>query len=247
MQSYDFLELHRRIGCSLQVGGSDQWGNIVSGVDLVRRVTGHTVHGLTWPLLQTSSGAKMGKSAQGAVWLDENLCSPYQYWQFWRNVEDRDVMRFLRFYTMVPLEVLSRFSSLQGEELREAKIFLADEATAFLHGSTCLPDIHRAVQAFSQEGSLTDSLGDTVPVFVLSADQMQSGVLLLDVLQALAFVSSRREGRQKIREAAVRLEGEVVNDELFNLIASLFQGKEEVRISLGSKNHGIIRKYDGFA
>jgi tyrosyl-tRNA synthetase len=242
MQSYDFLELYKTYGCTLQVGGADQWGNIVSGVDLVRRVTGSHVHGLTWPLLQTASGAKMGKTAQGAVWLDETLYSPYQYWQFWRNVDDGDVIRFLKLYTMLSLDEIEKFALLQGQDLIEAKSALADHATALLHGQHCLPAIHKAVQqSFSGEKRGGDEdLAHTLPTYGVSVSEMTPGILLLDILVGLGFVTSRREARQKIREQAVRVHDALITDELFEIKRESFHRDAYIKVSLGIKKHGLI-------
>lgn len=244
LQGYDFLHLHRHHGCMVQIGGSDQWGNMVSGIDLIRRMTGETVYALTWPLLSTSSGVKMGKTAKGALWLDERKVSPYHYWQFWRNVEDRDVMRFLKLYTMVPLCELKDFSHLSGNDLDKAKIFLADHATSFLHGPDSLPPIHRAVQqTFScskKDHEGYDGFG-VLPSLEVSIEDIKEGISLLTVLLDLHFVSSRRYGRQKIREGAVRVQGRLIQDELFLLKQEDFLSEGLVKISLGHKNHGLIK------
>lgn len=241
MQSYDFLELYKTYGCTLQVGGSDQWGNIVSGVDLIRRMTGAQVHGLTWPLLQTSSGAKMGKTAQGAVWLDENLYTPYQYWQFWRSVEDADVIRFLKLYTMLSLNEIEKFAHMQGQDLVQAKIVLADEATALLHGRDSLALIHQASsQAFSG-GEVNPTLANALPTYNLTLSDSVHSVLLLDVLVSLKFATSRREARQKIREQAVKIQDELIMDELYEFKADLFKERKIVKVSLGTKKHGLVQ------
>jgi len=245
MQSYDFLELYKTHGCTLQVGGSDQWGNIVSGVDLVRRMTGAQVYGLTWPLLQTSSGAKMGKTAQGAVWLDEELYSPYHYWQFWRTVDDGDVIRFLKLYTMLSLSEIEKYESLKGQDLVHAKIVLADQATALLHGQESLALIHQATQqAFSSE-SINQDLAGTLPTYDLIGQEWDQGVLLLDALVGLKFASSRREARQKIREHAVKVQDTLVTDELYEIKRSSFKDHALVKVSLGVKKHGLIRLNHG--
>jgi tyrosyl-tRNA synthetase len=240
MQSYDFLELYKTYGCTLQVGGSDQWGNIVSGVDLVRRVTGAQVHGLTWPLLQTSVGAKMGKTAQGAVWLDEALYSPYHYWQFWRTVDDGDVIRFLKLYTMLSLSEIEKYDALKGQDLVPAKILLADQATALLHGQESLTLIHQATQqAFSGE-SVNAELAGTLPTYDLILGECDQGLLLLDVLVGLKFSTSRREARQKIREHAVKVQDEVITDELYQMNPHSFKEGPLIKVSLGTKKHGLI-------
>lgn len=238
-QAYDFLQLYQEGGCILQVGGSDQWGNIVSGVDLVRRVTGETVFGLTWPLLETASGAKMGKTAQGAIWLHEEMCSPYEYWQFWRNTEDADVTKFMKLYTMMPLSEIHSFANLQGKELDAAKVVLADQATALMHGAHTLDQIHAtAKQAFSSQD--VDWRNTQLPCFDLD-ESLGDGVACIDVLQELGFISSRREARQKIREGAVILDGAKVVDELYKIYPKDLRERGGVKISLGDKRHGVIR------
>ena len=203
MQAYDFLELHRRYGCSLQFGGSDQWGNIITGVDLVRRITGKAVYGMTTPLLQTSSGEKMGKTAQGAIWLNADRTSAYDYWQFWRNVDDQDVIRFLKLYTLLPMSDIHRLAGLEGKEMNEAKKILADETTALLHGKNCLNDIHDTASAVFSQGIG----GDLLPSYKLAKP-----VSVVTVLKELGFTSSLTQGRQKIKEGAVKIDGHVVHD-----------------------------------
>lgn len=240
LQSYDFLELHRSHGCQLQLGGSEQWGNIVSGVDLVRRMDQATVYGLTWPLLETSSGAKMGKTAQGAVWLQESLTSAYDYWQFWRNVDDRDVMRFLKIYTMVPLSELEVFAHLEGHEWIKAKIFLADQATAFLHGQDVVEKIHKRLQDF--EGQMADPENlEGMPVFFLEEKDWDQGVALNHILVALEFLPSKSQARQKILEGGIYLEEERILDAGFLVSrASFVEGKKRLRMRFGTKKRGWI-------
>jgi tyrosyl-tRNA synthetase len=215
LQSYDYLQLYRQRGCTLQVGGGDQWGNIVSGVDLIRRVEGARVHGLTWPLLETSSGAKMGKTANGAIWLDPQRLSPYDYWQFWRNVDDRDVVRFLKLFTLLPLSQIDPFSHIEGKELNEGKILLADQATALIHGAPVLSSIRDTVRGGTDDLIGQDSMCLT---YVWTDEDRQNGVFLYKVLQTLGWVSSGREGRQKITEGAVKIGDEKVSDPMFRLI-----------------------------
>jgi tyrosyl-tRNA synthetase len=238
MQSYDYLQLYRNNGCVLQVGGADQWGNIVSGVDLIRRTEGVHVHGLTWPLLQTSSGAKMGKTAHGAVWLDPDRLSPYDYWQFWRNVDDGDVVRFLKLFTLLPLTDIEPFSRAHGQELNAAKILLADQATALIHGLVALKSIHRTVtgdQKPGQEGDL-----QTCPTYTWTADDRANGVLVYKMILALGWVSSGREGRQKIIEGAVKIGGKKIQDPMHRLFYDAQSSVLSQTIHCGVKKSGTM-------
>ncbi len=240
LQSYDFLELYKKHACVLQLGGSDQWGNIVCGVDLVRRMTGEKVYGVTCPLLTTSTGAKMGKSADGAVWLNPERLSPYHYWQFWRNTHDDDVERFLKLYTMLPLDRISTLAALRGQDSNEAKKVLADEATTLLHGAHCLPDIHETAQKIFESDASVVSFASisNLPSITVSPEEL-SQLTLLDVLEKLSLVPSRREGRQKIREGAVRIHTTVIQEETYGMTINDVK-ENKVLISLGQKKHGLI-------
>lgn len=241
LQAYDFLELFKKYECVLQLGGSDQWGNIVCGVDLVRRITGQSVYGLTCPLLTTATGAKMGKSAEGAIWLDPNQLSPYAYWQFWRNTHDSDVERFLKLYTLLPMEDIQALSQWTGKEINEAKKILADEATKLLHGAEVLPDIHRTASGLFG-GATSDIALHQLPQYTVSEQQIVAGdVTILAVLEGLSLIPSRREGRQKIREGAVRLgTTTVVQEEIYCLKLADFESPE-LLVSVGHKKHGVVR------
>jgi tyrosyl-tRNA synthetase len=230
LQAYDFLELSRRAGCRLQMGGSDQWGNIVNGVDLTRRVDGTEVFGVTTPLITTADGAKMGKTAQGAVWLDAALLSPYDYWQFWRNTQDADVGRFLKLFTDLPLEKISELESLPGAEINQAKIVLATEATAMLHGrEAAVAAAGTAQTTFGEGGAGTD-----LPTIATDDDY----VPVITLLIGLGFVDSKAEARRKIGEGAVRVNGEAVVDP----VAVVRTAPEPVKISLGKKKHGLLTR-----
>lgn len=240
LQSYDFLELYKKHGCVLQMGGSDQWGNIVCGVDLIRRMTGKKSYGVTCPLLTTATGAKMGKSADGAIWLNPERLSPYHYWQFWRNTHDQDVERFLKLYTMLPLEKITALAALQGKEINEAKKVLADEAATLLHGATCLPGIHDTAQKIFENDITTVSFSSTSNLPSITVSQSELSLLtILDVLEKLSLVPSRREGRQKIREGAVRIHNTVINQETYNVTMNDAQ-ENKVLVSVGQKKHGLI-------
>ncbi|MFL6759665.1 tyrosine--tRNA ligase [Sphingomonas sp.] len=227
LQAYDFLELTRRTGCRLQLGGSDQWGNIVNGIELGRRIDGTDLFGVTTPLITTPDGAKMGKTAQGAVWLNAELLSPYDYWQFWRNTADGDVGRFLKLFTDLSLEDIGKLESLTGAEINRAKIVLATEATALLHGREAAEAAARtAAETFGAGG-----LGEDLPTLSLG-----DGMNIAHALTALGFTSSNKEAKRKIAEGAVRLEDVTVNDPGLVLVAS----DEPMKLSLGKKRHGLL-------
>jgi tyrosyl-tRNA synthetase len=227
LQAYDFMELSRRHGLRLQLGGSDQWGNIVNGIELTRRVEGTEVFGVTTPLITNPDGSKMGKTAQGAVWLNEEQLSAYDYWQFWRNTDDSSVGKFLRLFTDLPLEEVERLEALPGAGINEAKIVLATEATAMLHGreaASAAADTARAT--FEQGGS-----GDDLPTLSVG-----EGVSLAHALTQLGFTPSNKEARRKIAEGAVRLNDEAVSDAA--LVVEV--GGEPVKLSLGKKRHALL-------
>ena len=188
LQAYDFLELERRVGCSLQMGGSDQWGNIVNGVELIRRVDQKAAFGLTTPLLSTASGAKMGKTAAGAVWLNADALSPYEYWQYWRNVEDADVGRFLRLFTDLPLDEIARLEALEGAQINEAKKTLADETTAMLHGREAAVSARGAAEAAFESGTVSADL----PTCDLPKGEFLEGRTTAALVQAAGFARSLR-------------------------------------------------------
>src|SRR6476661_5252602 len=203
LQAYDFLELSRRVGCRAQLGGSDQWGNIVNGIELGRRVDGTELFGVTTPLITTADGAKMGKTAQGAVWLDDELLSPYDYWQFWRNAADADVGKFLRLFTDLPLDEIARLESLSGAEINRAKIVLATEATAILHGREAAD----AASATARETFESGGTGDNLPTL-----QLSDGMTIAQALTAIGFTTSNGEAKRKVAEGAVRLDDQSVSD-----------------------------------
>jgi tyrosyl-tRNA synthetase len=227
LQAYDFLELSRRVGCRLQLGGSDQWGNIVNGIELGRRIDGTELFGVTTPLITTPDGAKMGKTAQGAVWLNAELLSPYDYWQFWRNTADVDVGRFLKLFTDLSLEDVGKLESLTGAEINQAKIVLATEATALLHGRESAEAAARtAAETFGEGG-----FGEDLPTLSLG-----DGMNIAHALTALGFTSSNKEAKRKIAEGAVRLDDVTVNDPGLVLAAT----DEPLKLSLGKKRHGLL-------
>ncbi len=227
LQAYDFLELSRRAGCRLQLGGSDQWGNIVNGIELARRIDGTELFGVTSPLITTANGAKMGKTAAGAVWLNADLLSPYDYWQFWRNTQDADVGRFLRLFTDLPLDEIARLESLPGADINQAKIVLATEAAAMLHGKEAAEAAARtAAETFGSGGT-----GEDLPTLSIG-----EGMTIAHALTALGFTPSNKEAKRKIAEGAVRLDGVTVNDPALLLAP----GNEPLKLSLGRKRHGLL-------
>ncbi|MBV8801212.1 MAG: tyrosine--tRNA ligase [Alphaproteobacteria bacterium] len=232
MQAYDFVELYRRYGCRLQSAGSDQWGNIVSGIDLGRRVENVQLFGLTTPLITTASGAKMGKTAAGAVWLNADQRSPYEYWQFWRNTEDRDVGRFLRLFTDLPLDEISRLEALQGAELNQAKIVLATEATSILHGRAAAADAAETARRTFEEGGAAAGL----PTFTL---KLPDGILNLAV--ATGLVSSNSEARKLIANNGLRLNDAIVSDPRLQVDQGALTADGVLKLSSGKKKHVLVK------
>lgn len=227
LQAYDFLELSRRAGCRLQMGGSDQWGNIVNGVDLARRVDGTPVFGLTTPLLTNADGTKMGKSVGGAVWLNEDLLSHFDYWQFWRNTDDRDVGTRLRLFTDLPLDEIARLEALQGAEINEAKKILADAATALCRGADAAAQAAETARRTFEEGAA----GDALPTHQLA----EGSITAVDALVALGLAASKGEARRLINGGGARVDGEKITDEAMQIAVSA-----PVRLSSGKKHHGIL-------
>jgi len=223
LQAYDFLELSRRAECRLQLGGSDQWGNIVNGIELGRRIDGTELFGLTTPLITTADGAKMGKTAQGAVWLSGDLLSPYDYWQFWRNADDADAGKFLRLFTDIPLGEIARLESLPGAEINQAKIALANAATAMLHGE----DAARAAEETARQTFAEGGAGEDLPTLSVG-----EGMNIAHALTALGFTPSNKEAKRKIAEGAVRLNDQPVDDPGLMVTAG--------KLSLGKKRHGLL-------
>ena len=236
LQAYDFTELNRRYDCTLQIGGSDQWGNIVNGIDLGRRLGLPQLYALTCPLLTTSSGAKMGKTAQGAVWLNPEMLSPYEYWQFWRNVEDADVERFLKLYTELPMAEIQRLAALAGSEINEAKKVLATEATAMLHGRAAGEEAATASRRTFEEGGLADAL----PTVAVPASELSAGIGVLALFVRAGLVSSNGEARRQIRGGGLRLNDAAVTDEKAMVTAGDAIGGV-VKLSLGRKKHVLVR------
>ena len=236
LQSYDFRELHRRHGVRLQMGGSDQWGNIVSGVDLVRRTDGAQVFGLTVPLMTTASGAKMGKSVRGATWLSADRLSPYDYWQFWRNAEDADVGRFLRLFTDLPLDEIGRLEQLGGAEVNEAKKLLATEATALLHGRAAAARAAETARSTFEAGAASD----TLPTHLVAVAELAAGIPVWRLLAEAGLAASNGEARRLIRGGGARVNNTVVADE-GRLVGEADLRDGAVKLSAGKKQHRLIK------
>jgi tyrosyl-tRNA synthetase len=237
LQAYDFVELHRRHGCILQMGGSDQWGNIVNGIDLGRRVLNAELFALTTPLLTTSSGAKMGKTETGAVWLNADMTSPYDYWQFWRNCEDGDVGRLLKLFTELPLEEVARLAQLKGQELNEAKKILATEATALLHGRAAAEQAAETARRTFEEGALAE----TLPTVEIPSGTFEPALSVLDAALHVGLVSSKSEARRQIKGGGLKVNDVAVADEKMVLTPRDLTPEGVVKLSLGRKRHVLLR------
>ena len=235
LQAYDFLELNRRYGCRLQMGGSDQWGNIVNGIDLTRRVLDREIWGLTSPLLETSDGRKMGKSAGGAVWLNGDMLPPFEFWQFWRNTTDADVGRFLKLYTELPVEECDRLGALGGAEINEAKIILANEVTTLLHGAEAAAEAERTARAVFAEGGTGAALEEVV----ITAQELADGLTIQQLLVRHRLVGSGKEAKRLIAEGGLRIDNRPIEDPQMPVDAgSIADG---ARLSLGRKKHRLLR------
>ena len=237
LQAYDFVELYRRNGCRLQMGGSDQWGNIVNGVDLGRRVDGAELFGLTTPLLTTASGAKMGKTAAGAVWLNAEMLSPYDYWQYWRNTEDADVGRFLKLFTDLPLKEIATLEKLEGAEINEAKNVLATELTAMAHGREAADEAAETARRTFVEGEAAEGL----PTVEVPRNELKAGLGVLTALVQAGLASSNGEARRQIKGGGARLNDKAVSDDRMMLTASCLNEDGVIKLSIGKKRHALIK------
>jgi tyrosyl-tRNA synthetase len=236
-QAYDFVELSRRVGCRLQMGGSDQWGNIVNGVDLGRRMGTPQLFALTTPLLTTASGVKMGKTAQGAVWLNADAFSPYDFWQYWRNVEDGDVVKFLKLFTTLPLEEIERLAALQGAEINEAKKALADAATTLLHGADAARVAAETARQTFEEGAIDENL----PTVAISRAELEAGAGVLALFVKAGLVASNGEARRQIKGGGLRVNDAAVTDEKLMLKLTDLTPEGVVKLSLGKKRHVLLK------
>ncbi len=237
LQAYDFVELHKRTGCVLQMGGSDQWGNIVSGIDLGRRMANAQLFALTAPLITTSSGAKMGKTAAGAVWLNADLMSPYDYWQFWRNTEDGDVSRFLKLFTVLPLDEIGRLAALQGSEINEAKKVLATEATALVHGRAAADEAAETARRTFEEGEHAENL----PTLKISVSLLEQGLGVSNAFSSAGLASSNSDARRQIKGGGLKVNDVTVTDEKMVLTTKDLTSEGVIKLSLGRKRHVLLK------
>ncbi|TYB81793.1 tyrosine--tRNA ligase [Maritimibacter fusiformis] len=234
LQAYDFLELNRRYGCLLQMGGSDQWGNIVNGIDLTRRVLDQEIYGLTSPLLTTSDGRKMGKSAGGAVWLNADMLSPYEFWQFWRNTTDADVGRFLKLYTELPLEECERLGAAEGAEINAAKVVLANEVTALLHGRAAAEDAEATAREVFEKGGI----GDDLPTLELTAEEVGEGISVVQLIVRSGLTQSGKEAKRLIADKGAKLNDADLTDP--GLMITAADLDQPIKLSAGRKRHALV-------
>ncbi len=234
LQAYDFLELSKKKDCIMQIGGSDQWGNIVNGVELIKRHLGKQTFGLTTPLITLASGAKMGKTEKGAVWLDKKLLSPYEYWQFWRNTDDRDVTKFLKMFTDISVKKIDEISD---KNVNDLKIILANEATSMLHGKAAA----KKAEQTAKKTFVSGSIGKELPTIKIKKKQIQDGINVIDLVVLSNLISSKSEVRRTIKNRGIKINNEIIEDQ--NLIISLnhFENKNFLKLSFGKKKHAIIK------
>ena len=235
LQAYDFMELHRRYGCVLQMGGSDQWGNIVNGIDLTRRVIEGEVYGLTTPLLTTSDGKKMGKSQNGAVWLNGDMLSPYEFWQFWRNTTDADTGKFLKLFTELPVEECDRLGALEGSEINAAKVILANEVTGLLHGA----EAAKAAEATAHEVFEKGGVGDDLPTLTLTGEDVASGISIVQLLVKSGLAGSGKEAKRLIAENGAKLDDAPLTDASLMVDATMLA--TPIKLSAGKKRHALVQ------
>jgi tyrosyl-tRNA synthetase len=236
-QAYDFVELARRTGCRVQMGGSDQWGNIIMGVDLGRRMGTPQLFALTTPLLTTASGAKMGKTAQGAVWLNADQFSPYDFWQYWRNTEDDDVVRFLKLFTTLPMSEIDKLAKLKGAEINDAKKALADAATALLHGAEAARQAAETARQTFEEGAIAENL----PTVEVSKGELDAGIGVLASFVRAGLVASNGEARRQIKGGGLRVNDIAVTDEKMTLKPSDLTPEGVIKLSFGKKRHVLLK------
>ncbi|QEE09293.1 tyrosine--tRNA ligase [Bartonella kosoyi] len=237
LQAYDFVELYKRYGLRMQMGGSDQWGNIINGIELGHRLGTPQLYALTSPLLTTSSGAKMGKSLNGAVWLNADMLSPYQFWQYWRNTEDADVTRFLKLYTTLPMDEILKLSLLQGTEINEAKKILATEVTAMLHGRSLADAAAETARKTFEE----KTLGENLPTVEMSAIELKTGTGLLSLLVKAGLAKSNSEARRHIQGGGIRVNDQIIKDETHLIIEKDVTAEGIIKLSFGKKKHILIK------
>ena len=234
LQAYDFLELNKKEKCTLQIGGSDQWGNIVNGTELIKRYSGKVAYGLTTPLITLANGAKMGKTETGAIWLDKNLLSSYDYWQFWRNTDDRDVIKFLKMFTDIDLK---KINQIKDDDINKLKILLANEATSMLHGKKAANMAQETAKKTFESGSI----GSDLPSIKLSKKQIEGGMNLIDLVVVSKLLNSKSEVRRTIKNRGIKINNEIVNDEKLIISIEHFAKENFLKLSHGKKKHIIIR------
>jgi len=235
LQAYDFMELNRRYGCFLQMGGSDQWGNIINGIDLTRRVIDSDVYGLTTPLLTTSDGKKMGKSQGGAIWLNGEMLSPYEFWQFWRNTTDADVGRFLKLYTELPVDECDRLGALEGSEINAAKIILANEVTTLLHGA----EAAQTAEATAREVFEKGGAGDDLPTLTLSADEVGDGISIVQLITRSGLAGSGKEAKRLISGGGAQMNDAALTDP--GVMVTSSDLATPIKLSAGKKRHALVQ------
>ena len=234
LQAYDFLELSKNKNCLMQIGGSDQWGNIVNGVELIKRYSGKQSFGLTTPLITLASGAKMGKTESGAVWLDKSLLSPYDYWQFWRNTDDRDVIRFLKMFTDLALK---KIDEIKNDNINELKILLANEATAMLHGK---PAAKKAEQT-AKKTFETGSIGEDLPTIKINKREIENGINIIDLVIKSNLLISKSEVRRTMKNRGIKINNEIIEDQNLQILLNDFKNQNFLKLSLGKKKHVIVK------
>ena len=234
LQAYDFLELNKTKNCLLQIGGSDQWGNIINGVDLIKRHSSKQVFGLTTPLITLASGAKMGKTEKGAVWLDKKLLTPYDYWQFWRNTDDRDVLKFIKMFTDIEV---NKIDELKNKDINSLKIILANEATTMLHGKAAAKKAEESAKNVFEKGLI----GDDLRSISVDKTKMQNGVNIIDLVVDTKLLNSKSEVRRTIKNKGIKINNSTIEDEKFVVTLKDFLGENYIKISHGKKNHVIVK------
>ena len=237
LQAYDFLELHKRFNCSLQLGGSDQWGNIVNGIDLTRRVLNKNIYGMTCPLLSTSSGQKMGKTQNGAIWLNRNLTSPYEFWQYWRNTEDKDVIKFMKLFTEIPIEDCRQTINLKGSDLNIAKEQLATAVTTLCHGKEAADSARKTAEKVFKEGDI----GDSLPTTTLTQDDIESDISVSHLFIKAGLASSGKEVKRLMAEGSAKVNDITFDDK--NLRLSAITTSSVIKLSIGKKRHALVKNF----
>ena len=236
LQAYDFLELNKKEKCTLQIGGSDQWGNIVNGTELIKRYSGKIAYGLTTPLITLATGSKMGKTETGAIWLDKNLLSSYDYWQFWRNTDDRDVIKFIKMFTDIDLK---KISQIEDDDINKLKILLANEATSMLHGKQAANKAQETAKKTFESGSI----GSDLPSIKFTKKEIESGINLIDLVIASKLLNSKSEVRRTIKNRGIKINNEIIDDEKLIVSKEFFDKENFLKLSHGKKKHVIIKIY----